>query len=204
MIRVIYGSNSLKQFDVLDQIFRLRRQVFVEELGWRQFDVDGVYEKDQYDDNEAIHLASLNTDGEVVGYCRLYPTTLPHMLSDVFGSFVDGPVPQRPDMFELTRAAVSPPYRKKKIWEEVFIGAHEFCEMQGAVAMTSFIRTLRIPYFQAAGMKVKPLGLPGDCNGESLTAVTLEVSDKVIAEMSRRAGFMASVLENGGDQREIA
>lgn len=204
MIRVIDSLNSREHPDTLDQIFRLRHQVFVEELGWRQFDVEGIYEKDKYDDDNAIHLASLNSDGRVVGYCRLYPTTLPHMLSEVFAGFVDGSVPQRPDIFELTRAAVAPKHRKSKIWEEVFIGAHEFCEMHGAVAMTSFIRTLRLPYFQAAGMRLTPLGLPADCNGESLAAVTLEVSERVIAEMSQRAGFTTSVLENGTEFRRIA
>lgn len=204
MIRAIDSLNSREHADILDQIFRLRRKVFVEELGWRQFDVDGVYEKDKYDDSHAIHLASLTSDERVVGYCRLYPTALPHMLSEVFASYVDGAVPQRSDIFELTRAAVAPPYRKQKIWEEVFLGAHEFCEMHGAIAMTSFIRTLRLPYFQAAGMRITPLGLPADCNGESLAAVTLEVSERVILEMSKRAGFTGSVLERGTEFRKIA
>jgi acyl-homoserine lactone synthase len=204
MIRVVDSLNERDNLDILDQIFKLRRRVFVEELGWKQFDVDGVYEKDQYDDHHAIHLASLNQEGFVVGYCRLYPTTLPHMLSEVFAGYVDGRVPQRPDIFELTRAAVAPAHRGKKIWEEVFIGAHEFCEMQGAAAMTSFIRALRLPYFQAAGMKITPLGLPADCNGELLAAVSLEVSEMVIQEMWRRAGFSRSVLETNTKVRKIA
>lgn len=204
MIRVIEHSNTLKYAEVLDQIFKLRRTVFVEELGWRQFDVDGIYEKDQYDNEHAIHLASLNSDGLVVGYCRLYPTTLPHMLSEAFASYVDGPVPQRSDTFELTRAAVAQEHRGKKVWEEVFAGAHEFCELQGASAITSFIRALRLPYFQAAGMKITPLGLPADCNGELLAAVSLEVSDAVISDIWKRAGFSRSVLETEKRNRKIA
>ncbi|MBN8982426.1 MAG: GNAT family N-acetyltransferase [Rhizobiales bacterium] len=204
MIRVIDRLNCNRHPDIIDQIFKLRRRVFVEELGWTQFDVDGVYERDQYDDDHAIHLASLNFKGQVVGYCRLYPTTLPHMLSEVFSNFVAGRVPQRSDILELTRAAVEPNYRGKKIWEEVFIGAHEFCQMHGVGAMTSFIRTLRVPYFQAAGMKLTPLGLPGDCNGEQLSAVSLEVSEEVIESMRRRSGIDQSVLESNTEHRKIA
>lgn len=204
MIHVVDNLNERDNLDILDQIFKLRRRVFVEELGWKQFDVDGVYEKDQYDDQHAIHLASLNQEGLVVGYCRLYPTTLPHMLSDVFASYVEGPVPQRSDIFELTRAAVAPAHRGKKVWEEVFVGAHEFCEMQGAAAMTSFIRALRLPYFQAAGMKITPLGLPADCSGELLAAVSLEVNETVIQDMWKRAGFSCSVLESKTNARKIA
>ncbi len=204
MIRVVDRSNCHEHPDVLDQIFRLRRQVFVEELGWQQFDVDGIYEKDQYDNQNAIHLASLTPVGRVVGYCRLYPTTLPHMLSEVFARYVEGPVPQRSDYFELTRAAVAADYRGKKVWEEVFAGAHEFCEMQGYAAMTSFIRALRLPYFQSAGMKITPLGLPADCSGELLTAVCLEVSESVIREIWKRAGFTESVLEAGIEFRKTA
>lgn len=204
MIRVIDGSNCENHPDIIDQIFRLRRQVFVEELGWRQFDVDGIYEKDQYDNDNAIHLASISRQGQVLGYCRLYPTIFPHMLSEIFAGYIDGPVPQRADHYELTRAAVARGYRGKRVWEEVFVGAHEFCETQGVLAITSFIRALRIPYFQAAGMKITPLGLPADCNGELLSAVSLEVSEHVIHEMWRRAGFAGSVLETGDGFRKSA
>ncbi|MBI3699101.1 MAG: GNAT family N-acetyltransferase [Afipia sp.] len=182
----------------------MRHQIFVEELGWKQFEVDGVYEKDRYDNEHAIHIVSINSQERVIGYCRLYPTTLPHMLSEVFPMYVEGPVPQRSDIFELTRGGVARDCRGGSTHAEVFAGAHEYCEMQGASAITSFVRAFRLPYFQAEGMKITPLGIPADCNGELLAAVSLEVSESVIQEMWRRAGFPGSVLEREIEHRKIA
>lgn len=204
MIRIIDKSNRALHAEILNQVFRLRHDVFVKELGWHQFDVDGIYERDQYDDEHAIYLVSIDGWNRIVGCCRLYPSSRPHMLSEFFSHFVEGTVPQRADVFEITRAAVSRDSRGGTVHAELLTGAHEYCEMQGASAITSFIRVLRVPYFLAEGIRLTPLGMPGECEGEMLVAVSMEVSEDVISEMWKRAGFVGSVLEREVAHRKIA
>src|ERR1700704_1203146 len=92
MIRVIDRTNRRQFIRTLDLHFRLRHQIFVKERGWKDFERDDVYEKDQYDNDNATYLISVDDQENVVGSFRLYPTVLPHMLSEQFPATVDGAV----------------------------------------------------------------------------------------------------------------
>ena len=70
--------------DILDEYFRLRHEIFVSERGWRDLHQTDGREIDAYDNDDAIYLLALDGD-RVVGGQRLYPTVLPHMMSEVFG-----------------------------------------------------------------------------------------------------------------------
>lgn len=57
--------------EILDQVYRLRSEVFVNELGWVLSKEDEEKEKDKYDAN-AVHFVALQKDSEkVAGYLRL-------------------------------------------------------------------------------------------------------------------------------------
>lgn len=90
MIEIIHSGNASQFEDLLDKQFRLRHEIFVGERGWSNFNVDGVHEKDQYDDDAAIYLVAADGAGSVAGGFRLYPTVLPHMLSEHFPQLIDG------------------------------------------------------------------------------------------------------------------
>src|SRR5437588_12369221 len=103
MIRLIDRTNFHFFPRTMDQLFRVRHSVFVKEKGWIEFDQDGIYEKDQYDNGEAIYAVALDDYDNAIGCFRLYPTVLPHMLSEQFPHLVDGEVLRRTDVLELTR-----------------------------------------------------------------------------------------------------
>jgi acyl-homoserine lactone synthase len=74
---VLLGDNPL-----LEQAFRLRHSIFVDERGWEVLRRPDGREIDQFDDEDAVHELALH-DGAVVGYHRMRPTTRPHLLGDV-------------------------------------------------------------------------------------------------------------------------
>jgi acyl-homoserine lactone synthase len=195
MIRVVDRANRHRFIRTLDQHFRLRHEIFVKERGWKEFDRDGVYEMDQYDDDKATYLISVDEHDEVVGSSRVYPTALPHMLSEQFPALVDGAVPQRIDLVEFTRLAICKSQRGTRIYLEQFLGLQEFCLERGMAGATTLIRTHRIPVVQKAGMNVIPLGVSQDIDGEMCTAILIEASEDVLMRMRKVAGIGATVME---------
>jgi acyl-homoserine lactone synthase len=196
MIRVIDRTNRHRFIRTLDLHFRLRHEVFVKERGWKDFDRDGVYEKDQYDNDDATYLISVDERENVVGSFRLYPTVLPHMLSEQFPAMIDGAVLRRIDILELTRLAICRSQRGTQTYFELFLALQEYCLEQGISGATNLVRTHRIPVVQKAGMNIIPLGLSREIDGEMCTAALLEVSEDVLQRMRKIAGISGTVMED--------
>ncbi len=89
--------------DLLEESFRIRHKIFVEERGWRELDRGDGREVDAYDNPNATYIFALD-NGKIVGGQRFYPTTLPHMISEVFPHLVERPaIPSSPSIVEWTR-----------------------------------------------------------------------------------------------------
>lgn len=117
---------------VLEQYFRLRKKVFVDDLKW-ELNHPGGLEIDQYDRDDAEYVLAMRS-GECVGGCRMASTTTefefegrPHsyMLRDAALGRLDGfPVtathyaPVNPDVWELTRviSGKSPVELRNLLW----------------------------------------------------------------------------------------
>ncbi|ABD86273.1 acyl-homoserine-lactone synthase [Rhodopseudomonas palustris] len=208
MIRVIDQANQLRYREILERQFRFRHEIFVKERGWTDFEKDGRYEVDQYDNEKTVYVVALD-DERVIGCFRLYPTQAPHMLSEVFSYLVDGAVPQRSDMLEMTRMSVSRDRRGGSTYYELLAGLQEYGLQQGLCAVTAVIRSFRMPVVQDAGFRVHPLGLPREVNGETLMAVMFEIGEDSLERVRRTAGIGVPVLEPipqpaGALQRKLA
>ena len=83
MIKLIQGSQSHENPDLIDQMFRLRAKAFADRLNWDVKVIDGQ-ERDRFDDCDPLYILSLNPAGRVAGSARLLQTTGPNMLADVF------------------------------------------------------------------------------------------------------------------------
>lgn len=196
MIRVIDQSNSATFASTLDQVFKLRHACFVKERGWQEFEKDGVYEQDQYDDDHAIYLASLDDQRDVVGCLRLYPTALPHMLSEQFAYLVDGPVPSSEQVIEMTRLAIKPGQRGGETYHELLIGVQEFCIARDILNVTAVVRALRMPLVQKMGYQLNPLGSVHEIDGDATIAVMFDTSDSALNKIRARTGVTYSVMED--------
>jgi acyl-homoserine lactone synthase len=195
VIRVIDAHNRHQFNHLLEQQFRLRHDIFVLEKGWSSFD-RGAYEMDDYDTIDATYLVSTDDSGTVIGGFRLFPTELPHMLSETFAYMVNGPILRRSDICELTRFAIASQARNSRTYCELFLGLLEHCLSEGISGTTALMRTLRIPIIQSIGMKVVPLGLPQEIDQELQTAVLLEISEDSLALVRRSSNRFESVIDN--------
>lgn len=105
MIYVIDSLNKQDYRPMLEEMYRLRKRVFHDRLGWDVEITDGM-EIDIFDSLDPSYIVSVDSEGHVVGCVRQLQTTGPHMLSDVFSSILDG----------------EPPLRSSRVWE-----ATRFC-----------------------------------------------------------------------------
>jgi acyl-homoserine lactone synthase len=204
MIEVIHSGNAGQFGDLLDRQFQLRHEVFVRERGWTAFDVDGTHEKDQYDDDAAVYLVAANDAGAVAGGFRLYPTVLPHMLSEHFTQLCDGALIQRRDVLELTRFAMRKSERRSRHYFELLLAIQEYGLMEGLSGFTSVINPLRIPILQGFGLEIEPLGLPTMIDGEATIAVLFHVSENCLARVSKAVAIENSVFALPQTSRRIA
>jgi acyl-homoserine lactone synthase len=194
MIEIIHSGNARQFDDLLDSQFRLRHEVFVRERGWSRFDVDGISEKDQYDNDETVYLVATDHAGYVAGGFRLYPTVLPHMLSEHFPHLVDGAIIQRRDVLELTRFGMRKSERRSRYYFELLLAIQEYGLSEGLCGFTSVINPLRIPILQGFGLEIEPLGLPTIIDGEATIAVLFHVSETCFARVRTAVAIQDNVL----------
>lgn len=196
MIRVIDHANRLRYRETLDRQFRFRHEIFVRERGWTDFDKDGEYEVDQYDNEKTVYHVALDDNEKVIGCFRLYPTLDPHMTSEVFPQLVDGQLLQRSDVLEMTRISVARDRRHGNTYYELLTGLQEYGLQQGLSGVIAIIRLFRMPVVQNAGFSVHPLGMPQEIDGETLIAVKFDIDEPSLDRIRRTAQVNGSVLED--------
>ena len=98
------NSTNLNQ-NILDGLFKLRHNTFIERLGWEIPSVNGK-ERDQFDDLNPYHIV-IEENSNVKGCWRALPTTGDYMLKDIFPELLQGEIaPQLNDVWEISRFAV--------------------------------------------------------------------------------------------------
>lgn len=204
MITIVDSRNAKRHADLLDRQFRLRHDIFIKERGWAEFDVDGTHERDQYDDDNATYLIATDDYGIVAGGFRLYPTVLPHMLSEAFPQLVEGALIQRSDVFELTRFGMRKSERRSRHYFELLTAIQEFGLMEGLSGFTMVINPLRIPILQGFGFEIEPLGLPAPVNGDPTIAVLFHVSEQYCARVRNRTSVHDALFGDVTVSRRIA
>lgn len=82
MITIVTKDNIHEFKDEMEQAYRLRHAVFVDEMGWEDLRKPDGREIDQFDDEHAVHMLYIE-NGTVLGYQRMLPSLQPHILSEV-------------------------------------------------------------------------------------------------------------------------
>ena len=197
-VHVITKYNRSSHENYLEQYYRLRHDVFVGERGWRDLDSENGIERDAYDDSNAIYLLAID-DGRVVGGQRLYPTLLPHMMTDVFTSLASRGVPRAPDILEWTRYFVVRERRTGRTDCRLLAAMQEYCLAEGIRQVTAVVEMWWLPRWQQVGFKVRPLGLPTLIENEPCIAALIDVSQRSLDTVRQMAGLRGPSLSRVGD-----
>jgi acyl-homoserine lactone synthase len=199
MIHVISAANRYLYEDVLEKHFRIRHDIFVDERGWEALRKPDKREIDSYDNQDTIYLLALE-GRRVVGGHRLYPTTKPAILSEIFPHLADvRGVPSDSLIWEWSRYFIVRDRREGDLNLQLMAAVQEFCLAEGITQLSAIMETWWLPRFQEAGFVVAPLGLPALVENAWTMAALIDVSGDTLRTISERTG-LPSVLRRKGPQ----
>lgn len=204
-IKAPFGEEDTKQ---LRELFAVRYEMFVEGRKWRALARPDRLDIDQYDDDHTTYIVK-RIDGTIVGGARLRPTTLPHMLQEIFGDLCEGGSPPTGStVYECSRTFVARRHpQRRAIFAEVLLAAAQFCVANGVDTLTGVLETWWLNSYLALGLSATPLGLPKDVDGMSLLGVSFHVDDAVRASLAQRLAMFRGLRParaQGGDALHAA
>lgn len=202
-IHVVNADNKVYYADILEEYYRLRHRVFVEERGWRELERPDGREIDVYDNDNATYLIALDNE-RVVGGLRLYPTLLPHMISEAFPDLArERGILSGPSILECTRYFVIKERRTGRTDCRLMAAFQEFCLEEGITEVTAVVEMWWLPRWHQAGFKVRPLGLPTFIEGQPCIAAAIQISGDSMEHIRRLAGLRHSCLVRKGKPSPI-
>lgn len=194
MMQLITRDSYGKCLDELADMHRLRYRIFKQRLDW-DVQTSGDMEVDAFDALGPCYLLQRSTDGAVTGCVRLLPTTGPTMLSDTFGSLLDGAAaPASPQIWESSRFGLDPDHAGPpasqgiaKATYELFAGMIEFGLSRGLTDIVTVTDVLMERILRRASWPLRRLGQPKAFGRSRAVAGYLEVSTDSLGRI-RAAG----------------
>jgi acyl-homoserine lactone synthase len=175
MILLIDSTNARLHQDALNDAYRLRHDVFVEEMGWNALRRSDGLEKDAFDDVHAVHM--LLYDGQsLIGYQRMLPTVRPYLLTEVYPDLCDGRAPASPSIYEWTRFAVRRDHRGDgkglgPAGAELVLAFVEWGLARGVTAVVVELMPVQMLKFVQCHFLPHPLGIAHRIDGSEVVAV---------------------------------
>ncbi|ESY01360.1 acyl-homoserine-lactone synthase [Mesorhizobium sp. LNJC405B00] len=192
MLHIITSENADTYHVEMDEAFRLRHKVFVEEKGWSALRRDDGREIDRFDDENAVHML-FTEDGRVVGYQRMLPSTRPHLLSDVLPQLCEEEQPVGPNIWEWTRYCVEAGRRERgrmlsPVANALLSGIVEWGLDRGIDTIIIEMNPLWLLRLVQLHFRVVPLGRPLVIEGEETLAVTASFDRRTLAKLQEARG----------------
>lgn len=204
MIEIVRANETGKE-DLLRDMHRFRAHVFKDMLKWPvDVNSDGM-EVDQFDLPEAIYLLALDQDRRVIGNWRLLSTSGPTMIRDVWPHYLETlPMPASPDVWEVSRFAVSPLCQRadevvrqsRKAIGEMFCALTEFC-------LTAGIRQVYTLYDERIARIIQRIDcLPSKTShrapidGRLSQIGVFDTDQNMLARLRKATGIEAPLVEN--------
>ena len=172
----------------MERFFRLRHDIYVEELGWREPSHDGL-EKDQFDTEDAYYFLGFIGD-ELVAGSRLISTDNPHLLSEVFPHLCNkGGVIRDRRTAEWTRGFILPEYRDRagiRLKAIACSAIVEYCLDEGIERVGGIQEVHWLPLWKRFGLSVERRGEPVELDGTWCVPAYFRVDQNGLANINRR------------------
>lgn len=186
MIHLIDRRNRAAFSQQLDEMYRIRHDIYVRRRGWKALDREDGREIDQFDTDDAVYLLGLDQAGQVTSGLRLVPTTCPHLIRDVFPHAVTwGRIPNNEQVYEFTRYFIvggrTGMSGKRRAAGELLCAMFEYGLSIGLTHISLLCDTFFLPHMLECRWNVHPLGLPTPYEEGTCIAVLFEVSEQAIA-----------------------
>jgi len=198
MIQIITAANIAQNAELMEQVWRLRHKIFVEEMGWSAIARDDKREIDEFDDEHAVHLLAVE-DEEVVGYSRLLPTARPYVLSKHLPQLCESAPPSSPHIMEWSRIGVAGPARTSgrrlnPTALAILTAIVEWGLPRGLKGFVSEMPTSWLLRLLQLHIHALPLGLPQMIDDVEIVAVNAGFDARSLRQLQKMRGTTESVL----------
>lgn len=202
MIHAVHIDNQHIYARQLDQMFRMRHAFYVEGHGWDGLSSKDGRETDEFDDEDAIYLLSLDPLGDVAASVRLNPTTGPTLLKK-FAHWADEPIPESPVVWDISRWMAAPQHRRGSHprWpsdhqRELMLGILEFALSRGLTHLVMLAEHRLAERIAAYGWPLRRLGAPQSYeNGKGVAiAAEIRIDPHVLKLTQDKTGITQPVL----------
>ena len=207
MIHIVTAENIGAYQYEMEQAYRLRHNVFVDEMGWEDLRKPDGREIDQFDDGRALHMLYIEND-RVLGYQRMLPSMRPHLLTEVLPHLCEGDFPVGPHIWEWTRYCVTREHRDRgrilsPAGNLLLSSIVEWGLASGVGKIIIEMNPLWLLRLVQLNFRVTPLGLPQQIGKESIIAVTAAFDRRTLQKLQEMRGNVAQaiVAQPEADQR---
>lgn len=204
MLHAITRENRHLYTKRLNEMYRLRYRIFVEEQKW---DLPCSYplEKDQFDTEDAIYFVYIAENDRIEGSLRFLPTTSSNLLSDVFPQLCSGGCPSASDILESSRGSVNRQHPDAdKIWASIVAGSYEYCLLSGINKLSFIVDMKLFSSWIGRGADVTPLGPPAEINGSMCVAAIRDVTMEALITTRDSVNLKGPVLIYNRDLERAA
>ena len=202
MLFAFTGDDEGRHRALFEQMYRQRYEIYVKRRKWRALTPVGDQERDGFDTAAAVYLMVLDAQDEILAALRLLPTTVPHILGDLFPQLAVDGVPCGPHILELTRFYVTPLQSSRAVrsWlvGVLCAGMIEYCLANNVRQITSVIDTFLLKLMLSMEWRVRPLGLPRPYAEGEAVAVSVDMSPQILESTRRTKGVVGPVLARPG------
>ena len=198
MIIVARGGFHGGQDALLRSMFAARKKVFVDLLTWDVPVLDGRFEVDQFDDEQATYVIVGSADGRHLGSARLLATTRPHILGDLYPQLCAGPVPRGPDVFEITRFCLGRGQgaaRRRETRNRLVSALAQVALRRGIRTYTGVAEIRWLQQILAFGWDCRPLGPPRAVAGCLLGGLRISIAADTPSLLERNGIWVPQALD---------
>jgi acyl-homoserine lactone synthase len=184
VIYLIDHTNRAAYKTQIEEMFRIRHDIYVGRRGWAALAKPDGRDVDQFDTEETVYLLGLDDIGRVYSGLRLNPTTSPHLIDTLFPQAVTfEPISVSDEIYEFTRYFVATEridrMKQKQAAGELLVAMFEYGLAIGLTHLSLLCDSFFLNTALEMRWRVKPLGLPTKYDEGTCIAILLEVSHDV-------------------------
>jgi len=190
---------------------RLRYREVIAKEDWGNIYVADEMEFDRYDNVATEYFIARNSQGNVLGVSRSYPTTIPYMLSDVFPFLASDQLPSSHKIHEASRLVLDRSLLTKEarrpVVNELIVAYMERGMQRNIDAYVGFmLPRIWDSTFLRAGWEVEWLGpemaLPGTT--DIVRAALMPVNERMNDKVRETTGIRNAILNCGSESESLA
>lgn len=192
MLDIARDDRAAEETLALRAMFRARKHVFIDLLGWDLDTVAGEFEIDQFDGAAADYLILSDRDGAHRASARLLRTDRDHLLGSIYPHLCAGPVPTGPTIREITRFCLDRRQRsaeRRSARNQLVSALADHATSTGISAYTGVAETDWFEQVRSFGWSCEALGQPVRHGTAWLTALHIAIEQDTIARLASRGTY---------------